>query len=433
MAVEDGGCSLEASSVRRTRKGLIQGGGGGTPEDQSMIRGRETASQEGTTQTLLSTCLHTLLPPSIYGYTHLTRHGERSGRREWAMEREEGGRERWQRSDRPRRREGYRESESGRSNHRERKEDRNTSDGSWGTPAENGKEWEGDSTTPSNATTVQNNRPLPKTNWSDIDEDEDSRGTALQKDGAERVHSGSAAVSAQPEKERGDSHNMTNGGDAKPGSRSLFSVQSGSGGGSKAHQTKVFSLSQESKLVVKSDEKGKESTSSRVRGRGRGWRERLGPPQVGASRQSPSQAGSGVTVIEPLEKRLVQDQTESATEGSTFGSPGLPLGAKMESLQHQQDRTDISQEEGEGKSEDSVPPPPVVMQASLMQASKPKRYSSQRQKSGQSGEQQLEPQQWRQQPGTDSGSSFLSLPEEVGHGSCPFWVAQSVCVWISAT
>ena len=92
-------------------------------------------------------------------------------------------------------------------------------------------------------------------------------------------------------------------------------------------------------------------------------------------------------MIEPLEKRLVQEQSEAATDGSTFGGPGLPMSGKMESLQHQQDQTNESQE-GEGKSEDSVPPPPIVMQTSLVQASKPKRYSSQRQKSGQSGEQQ---------------------------------------------
>lgn len=238
--------------------------------------------------------------------------------------------------------------------------------------------------TPSNTTTVQSNHPVPTTNWSDIDEDEDNRNT-LQKDGMERMQSGSATLSARAERESSDSHKKKDGGDVRQGSRSLFNVPSGSGSGSKAHQTKVFSLSQESKLVVKSDEKGKDFMS-RVRGRGRGWRERLGPPQVGASRQS--QAGNGVTVIEPLEKRLVQEQSEAATDGSTFGSPGLPMSSNMESLQHQQDQTNESQEEGEGKSEDNVPPPPIVMQTSLVQASKPKRYSSQRQKSGQSGEQQ---------------------------------------------
>lgn len=50
MVGGDGGCNLETSSEKRTRKALIRGGGEeGTPEEQER---RETVSQEGAIQCL---------------------------------------------------------------------------------------------------------------------------------------------------------------------------------------------------------------------------------------------------------------------------------------------------------------------------------------------------------------------------------------------
>ena len=206
------------------------------------------------------------------------------------------------------------------------------------------------------------------------------------------------AESAKPERESSDTHRKRENRNAKQGSRSLFSVQSGGGSSSKTHQTKVFSLTQESKLIV----------TARGRGRGRGWRERLGPPplQVGirSEKLEPPTVGieSGVTVIEPLEKRLTQEQTDKSTETSSHS--GLPLVSQVESSPPQQQNQDetksealkINSEERKGEPEESTPP---VTQAPLAQVSKPKRYSSQRQK--QSGEKQPEQQQWQQgQQGT---------------------------------
>ena len=218
----------------------------------------------------------------------------------------------------------------------------------------------------------------------------------------------STAESAKPERESSDTHRKRENRNAKQGSRSLFSVQSGGGSSSKTHQTKVFSLTQESKLIV----------TARGRGRGRGWRERLGPPppKVGIRSEKVEpptvEIESGVTVIEPLEKRLTQEQTDKSTE--TSSNPGLlPLVSEVESSppqQQNQDETEsealkINSEERKGEPEESTPP---VTQAPLAQVSKPKRYSSQRQK--QSGEKQPEQQQWQQ---GQQGTCLASYPGRV--------------------
>lgn len=310
--------------------------------------------------------------------THVTRQGERSGGGEWTREREDRSWDGRQHSDRPRQRTGFR----GRGR---RREDGHTKEEDQDAPAENGKD------------NMERKATVPQTHWSDIDEDDyDGSASFQKKDDVGRTDSKSTTVSAKPDRESGDIHRKRDSGDAKQGSRSLFNVQSGGGASAKTHQTKVFSLTQESKLIV----------TPRGRGRGRGWRERLGPPppQVGIRSEkvdSPT-LETGVTVIEPLEKRLTQEQTEKFTETST--NPGLPLVSEVESSPPQQQNQDgtkseapkVNSEERKGELEENTPP---VTQTLLAQVSKPKRYSSQRQK--QSGEKQPEQQQWQQgQQGT---------------------------------
>ena len=154
--------------------------------------------------------------------------------------------------------------------------------------------------------------------------------------------------------------------------RTLFHI-----GGStepKSRQTKVFSLSKESGLVIKSEER-------KPKGRGRGWREKLVAPKVGALQ-------SDITVIEPLEKRLPSEQTEDSQIESVSINPGLPCVKKTddtaeppESEDHDQiqppEPTEPVHETATDEVQDEVPP--ISQPAPVSQVTKPKRYSSQRQ------------------------------------------------------
>ena len=156
-----------------------------------------------------------------------------------------------------------------------------------------------------------------------------------------------------------------------------------SSGGSSTQQTKVFSLNLESKLQVKSED-------ARVRGkaRGRGWKEKFGAPKIGASRNTDPSTNNGIIVIEPLEKRLPSEQTEDSQEqpdqeGYIPSAHRLPSTQKTEQDSPSQGKPQVASVEGEqlvqeGTSDMSALPP--AMQSSLAQGSKPKRYSSRRQK-----------------------------------------------------
>lgn len=144
---------------------------------------------------------------------------------------------------------------------------------------------------------------------------------------------------------------------------------------SRTYQSKVFSLTQESKLLVRpsAGEGGR-----RGRGRGRGWREKLGAPKVGS-----------ITVIEPLEKRLPPEQTEDVKEEqSNRLGMGLPRrGQPVSSNAAQGETPTVSDvEKGATVGEDGI-------QTSPVQVTKPKRYSSRRQKQGTTGEGLMEPLQ----------------------------------------
>ena len=157
--------------------------------------------------------------------------------------------------------------------------------------------------------------------------------------------------------------------DPKEAARSSFQSDSGSGqplesgsGQPPAHQTKVFSLNVDSKLQVRSEDK----RAARGKSKGRGWREKLGAPKVGAMKNADSPSSSGITVIEPLEKRLTSEQTEDV------GQEGyIPSGHRLAGVQGSPSEGKTQAESAEGEQEG---------QGSLAQASKPKRYSSRRQK-----------------------------------------------------
>ena len=202
---------------------------------------------------------------------------------------------------------------------------------------------------------------VPDTQWN-LEEEEDSVSNRKSGD-AERKKSVSPVAEkavAKTEDTKRSSHPSSQSGS---GSSSGQPLQSGSSQPS-AHQTKVFSLNLESKLQVKSED----NKRGRGKGKGRGWREKLGAPKVGAA-DSPT--GSGITVIEPLEKRLSSEQTEDGQEG--YIPPGHRLAGGVQKPEQEtrpsEGRTQAESVEGEQEG-----------QGSLAQASKPKRYSSRRQK-----------------------------------------------------
>ena len=209
--------------------------------------------------------------------------------------------------------------------------------------------------------------------------------------------------------------NTTNQEDDKPQSPQSNSAQGGeetstaapatqnssssSSGGHK--DTMVFSLSRDSDLVTR-------YTSKRGKSRGRGQRSTGGPSRVGGAssgggsnptmptkaRYAPPKPGSGgITIIEPLEKRLQnqqQDDGEKSSVSASGQSPqGSPSSARPSSTATSGGRGDDTADSankggGDGGSGRKNRPgsghSPSTSKDGQPVTSKPKRYSSQRQK-----------------------------------------------------
>ncbi len=204
----------------------------------------------------------------------------------------------------------------------------------------------------------------------------------------------------------------------------------GVGDGKPIHQRSLFHPSRAQQTVGATgsleEPRNKKVPGRSPRGRGRGWKERLGLPAGSATAKvGRSQASTdGITVIEPLMKRLPLDQTEDLQTGSTsVGGRGQKFSHKMpssalpqlpqvgEKLKHPMTghvTPARPNEEGSPTPTGTTLPPEtaaptesepktVPEPAPVTQASKPKRYSSRRQRTGLGPETYDKQQQQQQQ------------------------------------
>ncbi len=151
------------------------------------------------------------------------------------------------------------------------------------------------------------------------------------------------------------------------------------------------------------------------RGRGRGWREKLGSSTTPPSAPVGRSGSSGITVIEPAEKKLPPEQTEDASTNSPpLESPGQPVSTGVPSSAHPKriqdqpppDHGTSTPPTKEATSSAATLPSKTTAATSQViaspqavkaaQTSKPKRYSSTRQRTG-VGSEALETLQQQQQ------------------------------------
>lgn len=174
--------------------------------------------------------------------------------------------------------------------------------------------------------------------------------------------------------------------------------------------------------------RGRQPPARAPRGRGRGWKEKLAS---GAAARVGRSLDAGITVFEPLDKRLPPERTEDAHASSTSAeSPGKTFSSKVPSsalpkrlqLKEDQPREETAmdsatppppQDEAQSSIHSSTPTtsslPPETTVANkeaqespelerATQTSKPKRYSSRRQRTGAGSEaQDIQPAPSQQQ------------------------------------